>query len=69
MKEQRITIEITPEGRMTADAHGFSGDACLRDLDRLLEGLTAGIESVERKPGESTARIAATLTQTTGKKR
>lgn len=49
MKEQRITIEITSEGRITADADGFSGGECLRDLDRLLEGLAPGNSTVKRK--------------------
>lgn len=42
MKEQRITVEIDREGRITADAEGFTGDACLRDLERLLDGLSPG---------------------------
>lgn len=49
MKEQRITVEIDRDGRITADAEGFSGDACLDDLEKLLEGL-AGWREVERKP-------------------
>lgn len=50
MKEQHITIEIDAEGRITADAEGFSGDACLKDLERLLDGLATGITAVDRKP-------------------
>lgn len=69
MKEQRITIEIDREGRITADADGFSGDACLRDLDRLLDGLAPGKASVERKPDSTTARVAATRTQGLGRKK
>jgi hypothetical protein len=49
MKEQRIEVEIDHDGRITAEAGGFSGDACLRDLERLLDGL-AEWEHVERKP-------------------
>lgn len=48
MKEQTITIEIDADGRLTADAEGFSGDTCLKELEKLLEGL-AQWESVERK--------------------
>lgn len=48
MREQRIAVEIDHDGRITADAEGFSGDACLRDLETLLDGL-AEWESVERK--------------------
>jgi len=48
MKEQRITVEIDDHGQITADAEGFSGDACLRDLEKLLDEL-AEWESVDRK--------------------
>jgi hypothetical protein len=47
MKEQRIEVEIDGEGRITAEAAGFSGDACLRDLEKVLDGL-AQWESVRR---------------------
>jgi hypothetical protein len=50
MKELRIVVEIDYDGRVTADADGFSGDACLTDLAKLLKGL-AEQESVERKSG------------------
>lgn len=68
MKEQRITIEIDPDGRITADADGFSGDTCLRELERLLEGLSPGTETVQRKPDANTARVKTTRTQNVGKK-
>ena len=68
MKEQRITIEIDDEGRMTADAHGFAGDACLKELERLLEGLAPGTAAVDRKPDAAAARTTATQTQRVGKK-
>ncbi len=56
MKEQRIIVEIGREGGMTADAEGFTGDACLRDLEKLLEGLADGTASVERKPERGAVR-------------
>jgi hypothetical protein len=69
MKEQRITIEIDHEGRITADADGFTGeDACLKDLERLLEGLAPGKATVARKPDAGTARVTTTRTQGVGKK-
>ena len=63
MKEQRITIEIDGEGKLTADAEGFSGDTCIKDLEKLLEGLASPREQVERKPdaGERRAGVARTL--------
>ncbi len=57
MKEQRITIDIDAEGRLSADAEGFEGDQCLRDLEKLLEGCAAAWKHVERKPDTTTARL------------
>lgn len=68
MKEQRITIEIDHDGRITADAEGFSGDACLKDLERLLEGLAPGTAHVDRKPDAGTARVSTMRSQALGKK-
>ena len=49
MKEQRITIAIDGNGAIHADAEGFSGDACVKDLERLLEGLATDGAPIERK--------------------
>lgn len=68
MKEQRITIEIDHEGRISADADGFSGDACLRDLDCLLEGLSVGKTRMEHKPEAGSARATAARVLSVGKK-
>ena len=68
MKEQRITIEIDPEGRLTADADGFSGDACLREIERLLVDLSPGPATVTRKPDAGTARVTTTRKQPVGNK-
>jgi hypothetical protein len=68
MKEQRITIEIDNEGRITADAEGFTGEACLKDLERLLEGLAPGTATLDRKPEAGTAKLTAARTQSLGKK-
>ena len=68
MKEQKIVVEIDRDGGITADAEGFTGDACLRDLERLLEGLGSGTESVERKPDHGAVRTSPRTRQTLGKK-
>jgi hypothetical protein len=68
MKEQRITVHIDRDGRISADADGFSGDACLKDLERLLEGLAPGVATVERKPGTGAAQVTTARTQAVGKK-
>lgn len=68
MKEQRIVVEIGSDGRISADAEGFSGDACLRELERLLEGLSPGAASIERAPDAGSARVTAVHQQSVGKK-
>lgn len=68
MKEQRIIVEIDAEGRITADANGFTGDACIKDLERLLEGLAPGTATVDRKPDAGNARVSTQRTQSVGKK-
>jgi hypothetical protein len=69
MKEKRITIEISHEGKITADAEGFSGDACLTDLERLLEGLAPGTATVDRKADDGVTRRTTTHAQDLGRKR
>jgi hypothetical protein len=52
MKKQKITVEIDASGVLSVDAEGFSGDACVRDIQRLLESLATRPVEVERKrPG------------------
>lgn len=71
MKEQRVIIEIDTEGRITADADGFTGDACIKDLERLLEGVASTWEQVARKndPGDTRVSTRRTETITTGGKK
>ncbi|MFA4985585.1 MAG: hypothetical protein WC712_03280 [Candidatus Brocadiia bacterium] len=57
MKQQRITIEITSVGAISADAEGFSGDTCIKELEKLLEGLASAPLMVDRKPTTSGAQI------------
>jgi hypothetical protein len=57
MKEQRITIEISADGKMSADAEGFSGDACLKELEKLLEGLASIPVKVDRKAATTGAQV------------
>lgn len=69
MKEQRIIIEIDQDGRMTADADGFSGDACLDELTKLLDGLSPGTAKLERKPDAAgPVKVSRARQQTVGKK-
>ncbi len=69
MKEQQIIVDIDPSGKITADAEGFSGDACLQELEKLLGDLSSGVAQVKRKTDGKHAHIAAMQTQTIGKNR
>ena len=64
MKEQKITIEISAQGQITADAEGFSGEACLKDLERLLKDLETQTQSIERKPDQQVSRLKTQRVQT-----
>lgn len=67
MKEQRITIDIDAQGRLTADADGFEGDVCMQDLERLLDGLSAPRNSVQRKPARP-VQLSQQAVQSIGRK-
>jgi hypothetical protein len=49
MREQRIEIQIDEHGRIKADAHGFTGDACIKELEKILADCPAAWASVDRK--------------------
>lgn len=66
MREQRITVTIDDIGRISADAEGFTGDLCLKDLERLLDGLSPGTVQLQRKPDAGAGRVQRT--QSLGKK-
>lgn len=68
MNEQKIIVEIDRDGRITADADGFAGDACLKDLEKLLEGLGSLPESTTRKSETYKAGVVTTRSQTLGRK-
>ena len=36
MPEQKITVIIDEQAAISAKTHGFTGDACLKELDKLL---------------------------------
>jgi hypothetical protein len=50
MNEQRIVVEIDEQGGITADANGFTGGQCLKDLEKLLAGVADGSQFVQKKP-------------------
>ena len=46
MKEQRITVTIDAEGKMTAKTSGLKGEACIEELEALLSEL-AELDDIE----------------------
>ena len=46
MKEQRITVTIDAEGKMSAKTTGLKGETCIEELEALLSEL-AEIEDVK----------------------
>ncbi len=69
MKETVIVVEIDGDGRISADAEGFEGDACVAELGRLLAGLGFEEAAVERKPDAAGRRARTRRRTTLGRKR
>ena len=46
MKEQRITVTIAADGKMSAKTSGLKGETCIEELEALLSEL-AELEDVE----------------------
>lgn len=68
MKEQKIVVEIGRDGQITADAEGFSGDTCLKELDLLLEGLANIPPEVKRKSDRDRGAAQINTKQNVGRK-
>ncbi len=69
MKEVTIVVEIGHDGEISADAEGFTDGACMRDLERLLEGLAEENATIQRKPDQPQRRTKRRQTQRMEKKR
>ena len=39
MKEEKIIIEIDEDGKITAEADGFIGKLCMKELEKILEDM------------------------------
>jgi len=48
MKESKISVKIEEDGSISINAEGFSGDACLKEIDSLMEDLLP-VRVVKRK--------------------
>ncbi|WP_438040195.1 DUF2997 domain-containing protein [Sorangium sp. So ce128] len=66
MKEEKITITISPDGRLRAETRGLKGDACDRELAGLLAELAEihevehTVEARERPAGAGVAPVQTT---------
>jgi hypothetical protein len=67
VKEVKIIIELTEDGEMIAETKGIKGEACLTELEALMEEL-AEIESVD-KSGEYYQKETAQNTLKLGNRR
>lgn len=56
MREQKIEIEIDEHGRIKADAHGFVGDACIKDIEKILANCPGAWMRIDRKPDDKTSK-------------
>ena len=59
MKEQRITVTINAEGKMSAKTDGLKGETCIEELEALLSELTE-LDDVKhtREYKEKDSRVA-----------
>lgn len=48
MKETKISVKIEEDGGISVDAEGFTGDACLKEIETLMEDLLP-VRVVKRK--------------------
>jgi DUF2997 family protein len=58
MKEVRIFVDIHADGRIEAQAEGFTGDTCLQELDKLLGDL--GEQETVRRTDQAAVSAAET---------
>lgn len=56
--EHRIEVRIDEQGRITAEALGFTGDLCVREMEKLLAALSSGCTKVERKLPDHRAGVS-----------
>ena len=55
--EHRIEVRIDEQGRITAEAHGFTGDLCVREMEKLLAAVSSGCTKIERKQPDHRAGV------------
>jgi len=48
MKEEKIIIEIDEFGQIKAEAKNFTGEICLKEMEKILDGIQE-IEEVRKK--------------------
>lgn len=68
MKETKIVVDISAEGGLSVEASGFEGDACLKQLEALLDGLATAPQTLTRKAAEPRQRVALSTQKVGGGK-
>ena len=52
-KQVQIIVEIDDKGEMTMKAAGFTGGACLKEIEALMKGMNLGGATIEHTDGDS----------------
>ena len=50
-KQVEIIVEIDEKGEMTMKAEGFTGGACLKEIEALMKGMNLGGATIEHTGG------------------
>ncbi len=50
-KQVHIIVEIDEKGEMTMKAEGFTGGACLKEIEALMKGINLGGATIEHTGG------------------
>lgn len=62
MSDQKITIKIDEDGKISAQTEGFKGELCLKELESLLQGI-ADISEVKKTDDYYQKQVVATKEQ------
>lgn len=62
MSDQKITIKIDEDGKISAQTEGFKGEFCLKELESLLQGI-ADIGDVKKMDDYYQKQVVATKEQ------
>ncbi len=64
MKEYKIDIVIKEDGSIDVEAHGFTGEACIKEVEELMEDVGT-VNDIKKKP-EFYARASKRISKRIG---